>query len=79
MPNELRPRSKGIAAEIRAELAKQELSVSSVANKTGIPVSTLRRSVRGFRPFTTDELFAITSLLGVRMSEIVSRAESEAA
>lgn len=75
MPNELKARTEGIAAEIRAELARQEISVNALSNNTGIPVSTLRRSVRGFRPFTVDELFVITRTLGLLMSEVVARAE----
>ncbi|WP_445227935.1 helix-turn-helix domain-containing protein [Corynebacterium sp. H127] len=79
MPNGLSSRSREIATEVRAELARQEISVNEVAETTGIPISTLRRSVKGHRSFTVDELFAVTRMLNISVSGLVQKAERAAA
>ena len=75
MPNELNTRSERVAEEIRAEMARQQITVDALSEKSGIPISTLRRSVKGQRPFTIQELFVITRLLGTTVVDIVQRAE----
>lgn len=77
MPNELSCRSGQIAAEIRAELARQEKTVNELADEVGMPVSTARRSVKGQRPFNVDELFEICRALGLGMVELIKRASNE--
>lgn len=79
MPNELNTRSERVAEEIRAEMARQQISVDALSEKSGIPISTLRRSVKGQRPFTINELFVITRLLGISVVEIIQRAEGRLA
>lgn len=74
MPNELNTRSAEIAAEIRGEMAKQKFPITALAEQVGMPVSTLRRSVLGYRSFTVDELFSITTVLGIRMSDLIEQA-----
>ncbi|AKK04565.1 hypothetical protein CMUST_01075 [Corynebacterium mustelae] len=77
MPNELSCRSGQIAAEIRAELARQEKTVNDLADEVGMPISTARRSVKGQRPFNVDELFAVCGVLGLGMVELIERASNE--
>lgn len=79
MPNELTTSSQRIAAEIRAEMARQKISINQLAEDIGMPISTLRRSVNGDRPFTLDEFWEITSSLGIKPVEVVARAEEVAA
>lgn len=79
MPNELNTRSGRVAEEIRAEMARQQITVDALSEKSGIPISTLRRSVKGHRPFTINELFVITRLLGISVVEIIQRAEDRLA
>lgn len=79
MPNELNARSGRVAEEIRAEMARQQTTVDALSEKSGIPISTLRRSVKGHRPFTINELFVITRLLGISVVEIIQRAEDRLA
>lgn len=79
MPNELNARSERVAEEIRAEMARQQVTVDALSEKSGIPISTLRRSVKGHRPFTINELFVITRLLGISVVEIIQRAEDRLA
>lgn len=79
MPNELNARSERVAEEIRAEMARQQITVDALSEQSGIPISTLRRSVKGHRPFTINELFVITRLLGISVVEIIQRAEARTA
>lgn len=79
MPNELNTRSERVAEEIRAEMARRQISVDALSEQSGIPISTLRRSVKGQRPFTIQELFVITRLLGTTVVEIIQRAEDRLA
>ncbi|WP_197079701.1 helix-turn-helix domain-containing protein [Corynebacterium kalinowskii] len=73
MPNELKSRSEAVAVEVRAELARQEKTINQVADYVGIPVSTMRRSVKGQRPFTIDELGAVSEFLGVGIVQLLKR------
>ena len=75
MPNELKTRSERVAEEVRAEMARRQISVDAMSEESGVPISTLRRSVKGQRPFTIQELFVITRLLGTTVVDIVQRAE----
>lgn len=70
-------RSK-IAAEIRAELARQGKSATDLAKGTGIGRDTLRRRLNGIYPFYAEELFAICDFLGLTTAELVSRTEAAA-
>lgn len=79
MPNELKTRSERVAEEVRAEMARRQISVDALSEESGVPISTLRRSVKGQRPFTIQELFAITRLLGTTVVDIVQRAEDRLA
>ena len=65
-----------IAAEVRAELARQNKTRASLSQATGISVDTLRRRLDGVRPFYMDELDSITLFLGIPLVEFVARTES---
>lgn len=79
MPNELKTRSERVAEEVRAEMARRQISVDALSEESGVPISTLRRSVKGQRPFTIQELFEITRLLGTTVVDIIQRAENQLA
>lgn len=79
MPNELNTRSERVAEEVRAEMARRQISVNALSEESGVPISTLRRSVNGQRPFTIQELFVITHLLDTTVVDIVQRAEAQQA
>ena len=78
MPNELSSRSSKLAGGIRAEMARKEITVNQVADAIGMPISTLRRSVKGQRPFTIDELDSIAGYLGFTLSELLGMSENAA-
>lgn len=74
MPNEL-TRTERVAAEIRAELARQQKTVNQLADETGMSISTLRRSINGHRSLTLDELAAIARQLNVQASQLLRRTD----
>lgn len=79
MPKGLKTRSERVAEEVRAEMARRQISVDALSEESGVPISTLRRSVKGYRPFTIQELFVITRLLDTTVVEIIQRAEDQLA
>jgi transcriptional regulator with XRE-family HTH domain len=54
-----------IAAEVRAELARQKMSVSEAARRLGWTQSFLQRRAMGDRGFEAAELAAVAGLLDV--------------
>ena len=67
-------RRASVAAEIRAELARQSKTYVSLAEATGISVITLRRRLAGQRPFYAEELGSVSRFLGLTVDEILTRA-----
>jgi transcriptional regulator with XRE-family HTH domain len=57
-----------IAAEVRAELARQRISVSEAARRLGWTQTFLQRRVMGNRTFEASELAMIADLLEVPVS-----------
>jgi transcriptional regulator with XRE-family HTH domain len=54
-----------VAAEVRAEMARQRLSGRALAARLGWPQNRLSRRLAGDIPFTVDDLAAIAALLEV--------------
>jgi hypothetical protein len=66
MPNELSDSvAKAVAAEVRAEIARQHKSQASVAQHLRYSRPTMQRRLYGDVPFNVTELAAIAELLGV--------------
>ncbi|MCT1442237.1 helix-turn-helix domain-containing protein [Corynebacterium glucuronolyticum] len=59
-------------------MARKEITVNQVADAIGMPISTLRRSVKGQRPFTIDELDSVAGYLGFTLSELLGMSENAA-
>ena len=53
---------------VKAELARQNLSVVDLSNKTGIRYQTLAEKLNGKYPLTLDEAKKIKAALGVDIS-----------
>lgn len=68
-------RTARLAAEIRAELGRQNKRIPELAAGTGINAATLRRRLQGERPFFLEEVDAIAQFLGFPVSEIVVRSD----
>lgn len=65
-----------IAAEIRAEMARQGVTSSTVAQTTDIARSTLHRKLTGRSEFNLAEAAAVCAALDISLAEIVRRAET---
>lgn len=65
MPKQL---TETVAAEIRAELARRNISRTDAAAALGISRNLLWQRLRGESPFTVDELEAMAELIGVPVS-----------
>lgn len=66
-----------IAGEIRAELARQNKTVASLAVAIGMDPATLGRRLKGDKPFYFEELEAVSQFLGFRLSEFTARTDAE--
>jgi len=53
------------AAEIRAELARQDITQDDLAHRVGMSPSALSRRLAGLQPFELQELEGIAAALGV--------------
>lgn len=56
---------EAVAGEVRAEFARAGVTLGSISERTGIPVSTLSRKARALSPFTVDELAVIADALDI--------------
>lgn len=66
-----------VAAEVRAEIAKQGIEISYLAEVSGIPRGRLSNRLNEHREFTLTELNAIGAALGVPGWEFHRRATKE--
>lgn len=53
-----------VAAELRADIARERVSYVTLAQRTGIPVRSLARRVNGEAPITVEDLALIAAALG---------------
>lgn len=68
-----------LAAEIRAEMARQQVTRAALSAATGIKLRAISDSLRSERPFGLDELDTISNTLGMTLSQLVARTDTEAA
>ena len=54
-------------------------SVRSLADETGIPLTTMRRKLKGIGEFTPSELFRIADALGITFMDLIPTELREAA
>lgn len=67
-----------VAAEIRAELGRQNLAQKDLAAATGIKAATLSRRLAGTRALPVEEFTAICRALSVDVADIIRRARGAA-
>lgn len=65
-----------LAAEVRAEAARQRISTRGLAEKMSEPPSTVARKMRAETAMTLDEIEAFAKALGVTVVDLVARAYS---
>ncbi len=63
-----------LAAEIRAEMARQMITQSELARRLGVIDMWLSRRLRGQQPLNVDELERIAEQLGISELEFMARA-----
>ena len=68
-----------VAAEVRAEMARQDITRATLAVATDIPPYTLSRRLSGTGDLTVTELMRIAGALGVPAADLIERACSTAA
>jgi len=67
-----------IAAEVRAEMARQKVTQRGLAKATGIPFGTLQRRLTLKAPFSYDELVVIAGYFDLPLLTLLGRAEQRA-
>lgn len=70
---------QAIAAEVRAEIARQGLTAATVASRSDMTTTTMSRKLAGRVDFTLTELCRVAESLGIKASDLVARAEGIAA
>ncbi|MGE9351521.1 hypothetical protein ACQP60_18805 [Isoptericola variabilis] len=75
-PFRSKTRDEALAAEVRAEIARQsDASISAIADRLGIRRATLTARTSGHVPFTYSQLHAVAGVLGIHPFELIRRAE----
>lgn len=70
--------TSGIAAQIRAELAKRKMTLGELSEKTGLSQASISRKVSmESRGLTAIDLHKIATALDLPVSELYRRAETE--
>ncbi len=64
--------SERVAAAIVEAMKRQGITLRSLADTTGIPLSTLHRSLAKGRPLHINELASITDALGTTVAAITA-------
>ena len=64
-----------VNAELRAEIARQNVRLADVATAAGMTVKTLKRRLDGGKTFDITELAAVCSFLNIPLVEFISRTE----
>jgi transcriptional regulator with XRE-family HTH domain len=65
--------SRAIAERVCEEMSWQSVKASGLARVSGIPVSTLRRRLRGETPFLINELEWVAGVLGVPILKLIPK------
>lgn len=66
---------EAVAAEVRAEMARQSLTTSTIADRIGVRRATIATRINGLAAFRSSELHGVARVLGLPAAELVARAE----
>lgn len=67
-------RSREVAGEVRALLARRQISGKQLATHLGLSQFAVSRRLRGETPFSVDELAATAEWLGVPVASLLTEA-----
>jgi len=70
---EMQDRRQAVAEEIRAELARQNMSLASLSTKTGLSTKILRARLKGKKPFFVDEIELVAIALNMHTLDLLAR------
>jgi transcriptional regulator with XRE-family HTH domain len=70
---------QAIAAEVRAEVARQGKSLNEIAEVLGVDKGSASRRMWGQRSFRAEELSMVADLLGVSVAQFVPKVHAEVA
>lgn len=68
--------ARAIAAELRAEQARQNVTLRALAERAGIPHSTLSKSLNELRVLDVEEFAKVCAALGIEPAVIFARAQA---
>ena len=71
--------SERLASELRAEMARQQISMLQASRDTGLPYGVLRRIVQGKRSMTVDECALLCRFLNVSLRKVLTPTREPAA
>ena len=71
--------TRRIAATVSSALRDAGVTQEVAADATGIPLTTLRRRLRGVSAWKTHEIEAVAALVGMTFLDVIVAAESDAA
>lgn len=63
--------TKSVAESVTELMKDAGENLHSLSTKTGIPRTTLRRRVEGFKSFSVDELASVAQVFGVRVETLL--------
>lgn len=69
----------GLLAEMRAEMARQQLSTKALADTVGMSVDQMGRRLAGKIEITVPEALAVAAALHVNLATLLARAEGQVA
>ena len=64
-----------IAAELRAAIARSGLSQRKFSEKSGIPIATLNKTLKGNRVADAEDMYAITEALDIDLAQLILDAQ----
>ena len=73
------PNTSGLLAEMRAEMARQQLSTKALAGMVGMTVDQMSRRLAGKIEITVPEALAVCAALSVDLASLLARAEGRVA
>ena len=69
--------SLAVSAELRAALARKRYTVARLVKESGLPKSTLHKTLNGQRVVDVEDLYSICRFLGIEPADVVRAASKQ--